>query len=147
MNGRQILNTALEIDTKFQGVFARNEIPQTKTCLIFNNQPRGLPGEHWMAIYDDQYFCSYGSKSPFNTHKETFSTAVQSPASSTCGQHSLYFIFCMKNGIAHKYSSNTYQNDKMVVKWLKRNYNLSTDVFDVDFVLSQIATAFVSQFR
>ena len=55
---------------KFLGVFAADEIPRNirkPAIFVTNTDARGLPGEHWIAIYFDddgkgEFFDSFGQK-------------------------------------------------------------------------------------
>lgn len=147
MNARQLLSVGLEIDPQFQGVFARDELPGKKQSLIFNSDPRGKPGTHWMAIYNNEFFCSFATAPPFKDLKQAVTEAPQTLGTSTCGQHALYFIYRRKNNLPLKYSSNTWQNDKQVTKWLRKNYNIATDIIDDDMLFNQICIEYTSNFN
>lgn len=142
MNGRQLLEVALQIDDSFQGVFAFDEVPNAKYCLIFNSDARNLPGSHWMAVYEDEFFCSYASKTPFPGLKEVLNTPVQTLGSTTCGQHCLYFLDRRSNQLPLNYTANVLENDRMVTAWLCKKYDLHTNAFAVDYILSQLCTEY-----
>jgi len=63
----EVLRTAPETHKIFLGVFARNELPVKPTypsCFVFNTEPRGQSGEHWLGLYYDSdgkcnFFDSY----------------------------------------------------------------------------------------
>jgi len=145
MNTRQIQRLGpLVCPGEFQGVFARDRVPDRKKCLIFNTDPSTKPGSHWVAIYDNLYFDSYGQKSPFSGHKQVIFDPVQSPGSSCCGQHALYFLHQTSRGLPLKYSSNKLRNDRDVAKWLCKRFGFHSESFDMDYIMSQIATEFRS---
>ena len=142
MNGRQLLEVALQIDDSFQGVFAFDEIPSAKYCLIFNSDTRNLPGSHWMVIYEGEFFCSYASKTPFRELQEVLSAPIQTPGSTTCGQHCLYFLDRRSKQLPLDYTANVLQNDRMVTAWLCNKYDLHTNIFDGDYIYSQLCTEY-----
>ena len=143
MNARELLSIGLDIDPNFQGVFARDEVPPMKKCLIFNTDERGKPGAHWQAIYNAEFFCSYAIPPPFKGLKQIITEPVQSVRSSTCGLHCLYFLHCRRNKLPLKYTNNTRANDKLVSKWLRGNYNMGFNIYDEDFLINQICIEYM----
>ena len=144
MNGRELLSIGLDIDPNFQGVFARDEVPHIKKCLIFNTDERGKPGSHWQAIYNHEFFCSYAMPSPYKGLKQIITKPVQNVMTSTCGLHCLYFIYCRSSKIPLNYTNNTRANDKLVCKWARRNYNINLNMCNEDFTRNQICTEYIS---
>lgn len=145
MNGRDLLTVGLDIDPNFQGVFAIDEVPRIRKCLIFNTDERGKPGTHWQAIYYNDFFCSYAMPPPFKGIKQIITKPVQNVATSTCGIHCLYFLHCRRSELPLNYTNNTCANDKLVSKWFCRNYNISVDMYDADFVRNQICTEYICE--
>jgi hypothetical protein len=41
--------------TTFQGVFSSDTLPRNPRLLICNTDPSSEPGQHWIAIYVDEY--------------------------------------------------------------------------------------------
>ncbi len=67
------LHTVLKNVYGFQGVFARNQLPEGKLtwpcAMVLNTDPAHKPGEHWVASYIDseghgEYFDSFGLEPP-----------------------------------------------------------------------------------
>jgi len=94
----------------FKGVFARDQLPRKvsfPSCCIVNTDPISLPGEHWLALYYDEFktchfFDSYGFHPRFY-HLETFikktssslvynRKKLQSLTSSLCGYYCFIFL-------------------------------------------------------
>lgn len=93
--------------------------------------------KHWMAIYGNLLFDSYGYQDDYKINKEMFKpvrthpTRLQQFDSDVCGAYVLSFLhFCNKNAsntsdnkIGHEYtdffdfSDDRSQNDKTVLKW------------------------------
>jgi hypothetical protein len=120
MNTEEILN-CLQQDPyarlSFEGVFPRDQLPKRKSLpmsIVANTDTRKGPGQHWVAMYfpnygDPIYFDSYGLPpqnhefadfigfpQPYNTMQ------LQSPFSSTCGQHSIFFLAMTTRGYSLK---------------------------------------------
>lgn len=108
MNTDEIHEILKRYKGRFLGVFPLDEIPdltrfKTQKALIFNEDPAGKPGTHWMALFlmprggepTVQYFDSYGRppvlKFPgFKVRYNKF--RLQSFFSIVCGQFCIYFV-------------------------------------------------------
>ena len=123
---------------KFLGVFAADEIPRNiRTPAIFftNTDARGLPREHWIAIYfnDDgngEFFDSFGrSSGPYfanymDKHSSAWiynDTQLQNLASTFCGNYCVFYYIYRCIGLDMKctvnmFSRNTLINDYLVHK-------------------------------
>jgi len=127
---------------EYQGTFAINELPNIKKCLICNLDPSHMPGSHWIAIYNDIYFDSYGRQLPFKGMKQCITQPVQTLGTSSCGQHSLYFIHQMTNNLPLNYRGSTIWNDKMVTKFICKKYDYHSESIDLNYIISQICTEY-----
>jgi len=143
MDARELLCIAHSIDSNFQGVFARDEIPRKRKSLIFNTDPRGKPGSHWQCIYEGEFFCSYALPKPFKSLKIAIEQPIQSSHTSTCGIHCLYFLYCRKYSLPLKYTEDCLKNDLFVTKWFSKKYKLSINMFDDDLIRNQICTEYL----
>ena len=135
--GRMLRGTKV----RWMGVFARDELPteheflqdQMKRCdnrpfaLVFNNQPKSEPGQHWLAIYgvaapskggaalnsggglhiEIEFFDSYAlPPAAYSLHSQFKSivhfskVSLQSPSSALCGHYCLYFLFARSHGLS-----------------------------------------------
>ena len=71
---------------------------------------------------------------------------VQSPISTTCGQHCIYFAFHRARGVPFKcimdsYSLDLAANDQMVCEFVEDNFGFQCDPIDEDMLYMQIARA------
>ena len=92
---------------RWLGVFARDELPDLNReirpwCLIFNTDPKNLPGTHWLALYAPlsggiELFDSYGYS--FSMYSLDFldplhsSVSLQSPSISVCYHYYIVYIY------------------------------------------------------
>ena len=147
------------------GVFPIDRIPKLKgypECIVVNLDPHSKPGSHWVAVYIDaegfgEFFDSYG-RSPQKKQLLQFlnvncldwtynDTALQSMFSSTCGQYCIYYLYYRCRGVPLKQivdrfcSQDLELNDTKVTTWLNANFDVDTNVFELDFIVNQICTA------
>lgn len=164
MNTHQLLKCIRQepvLSQQCQGVFPLDKISNLMhypSCLIANLDDSSKPGSHWIAIYIDEegraeYFDSFGREPVPEIRKQLKkcdifynSVQVQSPWSSVCGQHSLYYLHqrargSTMNAIVAEYSEDCDINDTFVVKWVNKCFDVDTDVFELDFVIEQFACA------
>ena len=146
------------MDQQCLGVYPLNCIPKIEklpACLIINLDRDDQPGSHWVAVYIDgdgnsEYFDSFGRPPEKKEIKKLLigdtvynGIQLQSPFSSACGQYCVYFLFHRVRGdrnVLSEFSSGDYElNDETVVKWINKCFNVDTDVFEVDFVVNQVA--------
>ena len=125
---------------KFLRVFAADEIPRNirkPAILVINTEARGLPGEHWVAIYFDvdgkgEFFDSFG-RSPgpyFADYMDKHSSAwifndvqLQNFVSSFCGHYCVLYCSYRSIGfnmtsIMNMFGRNTIVNDYLVHKFV-----------------------------
>lgn len=81
----------------FLGVFGRGETTSVAgkgEMKIINNIRRGEGGEHWVAVYEDILFDSFGRAHFFPEHegKETEYDVDQRDEQEDCGQRCLAFL-------------------------------------------------------
>ena len=84
----------------FQGVYAVNMLP--KTCegmYVINTDDHDQPGEHWVAVYNNEYFDSFGVP-PLDPRIRDFmgSTIIhncvplQQILTNACGFYCVYYL-------------------------------------------------------
>ena len=145
----------------FAGVFPCDYLPAKPTypfAIIVNTDPKTKPGKHWIAMYFDSdgcgdYYDSYG-RQPLpvfedyldkHCHRwQSNNKQVQSPFSSTCGQHCVYFLHQRSRNvpmkeIVNQFGSKQMENDEMVKDFVNAVYNKNTKVIDIDFIVDQIS--------
>lgn len=118
----------------FQGVFSSDTLPKNPRLLICNTDPSHKPGQHWIAIYVDQYgrgeyFDSFGRppddyfKHYMNKHcgrRWTFNKRqLQSIISRFCGYYCCFYCMFRSRGvnmnrIVNHFTSDTAFNDSLV---------------------------------
>lgn len=116
-------------------VITMRRCPNAKyCCFVINTSPRASPqGEHWICYvlshkHEKLFFDSYGRSPKEFAHdirylKYTWKNIVplQHDKSTVCGCWVCYFIFCLNfdyNYLEYlPLTSNTLQNDALVVKW------------------------------
>jgi hypothetical protein len=118
-------------------------MPKKPAMFILNTDSSKGPGIHWcLAIFNEDDVCEFFDplgKSPetYNFHISMFNKCrnvlfneypVQSPLSSTCGHHCIFFAYhkarglCL-NDIMSKYSKQSLQwNDYMVNSFVHNNF-------------------------
>jgi len=171
MNTNQLLKCIREdssLDEQCSGVHPVDRIPELvkrPECFILNLDPHYKKGSHWIAIYVDQegqgeFFDTYGRK----PHKQlirkylrencptwTFNKKlIQSPYSSVCGQHCLHFLYHRVRGdsmktITEEFGMDLENNDLLVTDWVNEEFDINTNVFDLEFMLNQISHALLKQ--
>jgi len=128
----------------YLGTFSVDNLPKKvvyPSCLIFNNQPSTLPGQHWIAVYfsekrKSEFFDSLG-KSPSYYGIEDYlklhsieiiwsERILQSNNSEYCGFYCLLFLICRCKSRSLKYFLNLFDkaiiNDKTFDYLLKKYY-------------------------
>lgn len=107
--------------------------------LVFNTDPSGMPGSHWVAVYVEnnsvvEYFDSVGEPPTGHIAKwlshfpriSRITRAVQPTSSVLCGYYCLYFIYhrtiCGSfSRVIRKFSyTDKYLNDRKVTVWYRR---------------------------
>lgn len=126
----------------FLGVYARNELPKSfnklPSALIFNTDNRNEPGEHWLAIFIDEYRnveffdpagmhpSFYGLESYISSIGNSMnwnSKRIQSEFSEICGQICIFYLYfkCRQytlDYIQHNFSSDLINNEKIILNFL-----------------------------
>ena len=140
MNTRQI-EQILKKDCQAKKIFKKVcavdqlEKPSYPSAYVINSDPKDESGEHWVAIYFDQYgrgeyFDSYGSPPNvigLDSYMDQFSLmewiynrkTLQALLSTVCGHYCVYFILFRCRGvplhaIAASFTSNFTENDRYV---------------------------------
>ena len=129
----EVLRTAPETRHIFLGVFARNELPlhpAYPSCLVFNTEPRGLSGEHWLGLFYDEmgrcdFFDSYAmpaSRYGLNAYLDKTATAWKGNKkriqgdSLYCGHYVIFFLLFRARSEAltffQSFGTNFSRNDK-----------------------------------
>ena len=144
----QIVNKFAQ-KTHFLGVLACDQLTCVKMsrlplmCII-NTDPSWLSGQHWVALYitSDRigcFFDSYGKKPDHPSFPQTIynflklncvriqhsARQVQGHNTITCGEHCLFFLCNMVNGLSYelfmrKYCDDTFRNDRLVSVFVKK---------------------------
>ena len=118
----------------FQGVFSMDTLPCNPRLLICNTDPSTKAGEHWIAIYVDEYgrgeyFDSFGR--PPNEHFASYMNKhcglswtfnkrqLQSIISSFCGHYCCFYCMYRSrnvdlNAIVKHFTNDTSFNDSIV---------------------------------
>jgi len=146
------------------GVFPADRLPVVKkypSCFIANADPASQPGSHWVAFYIPnkdtcEFFDTYGGYTRneyFKTYINKFENDVvsakrlQSPFSTVCGQHALYFLFNRCRGltftqIVNMYSSDTLANNETICQFINDTFVLTEPISDLVFLVSQTSQKF-----
>ena len=154
-----VLNQDLKIKPALKGVFCRNKLPvidQLPLALVANTDSSKGPGEHWVGIFlpidgKPLYWDSYGFPPRHKEFKDFMpknfdcnDVQLQSPFSSACGQHCIFFLAmacrgCTLKEIQNCFSEDLIQNDRLVTEFINRNYNVNTCAYDPDFLMQQVS--------
>ena len=108
---------ATSVLDKFRGVFPLDIFMREMTRLsegiyIFNTDPSGSPGRHWLAVYSDgevcEFFDSYGLPISFYSLESFFDKLdltvvnpqmrLQGELSTTCGDYAVLFCLLRSEG-------------------------------------------------
>lgn len=126
------------------GCFPANQIPLYAShyplCMVVNMDPGWLPGSHWIAIYSPcqnwvEYYDSFAIWPPPSEYickfLQTFNfirfnyMPLQSPSSSACGKHAIYFLYNRCAGFSFdniiKYLANRKKADTAVSHFFRNN--------------------------
>ena len=103
MNTKQI-SAILKCDSmtkdSFRGVYAIDQLPSWEPgAYVVNTDEQDKPGEHWVAVFDKEYFDSYGLP-PLDARLIDFlendyeynNVQLQQPLSTACGFYCVYYI-------------------------------------------------------
>jgi hypothetical protein len=123
----------------FIGIFARDKLPNNPpfpSCFIFNTQPSGESGQHWLGLFINEkgyanFFDSFGNSESYfglesylfkNTNGWTSNQKRIQGSSDLCGIYCLLFlVHCSRNKLPQFYaqfSRNQFKNDTMLFKLL-----------------------------
>lgn len=150
MNTREISNILFKdkiTRNVFCGVFAADQVPvldKPYGGYVVNTDEAGLPGQHWIALYVDnyklEYFDSYGlaplPKFNYFLEGRDFvynAEQLQSVLTASCGHYVIYYLLkrC-KNmdmlSIVNRFTDDYLQNDLFVTDTINDRYNLSRSV-------------------
>jgi len=140
-----ILSRIIVPPTKFLGVFAKDQIPDTRSlthypsCFVANTDPSTKPGEHWVAIWIEspescEFFYSYGIAPNCYGFVISCTTVnpkpIQSLNSVVCGYYCIYFLYCRSRGLSltqiqNSFSfSNSEWNDFQVSRFVHKHFGI-----------------------
>lgn len=169
MNTKQLKDILAEDNyTKvcFVGIFPSDQLPEIKqfpSILIANVDSSTQPGSHWVAFYftrdkKGEFYDSYGN--PPQEYKEVFSKflranvehwthntrTIQSPWSSVCGQHCLFYLLhrCRNvpmSTIIQLFTPNQAWNDMLVEDFIQRHFETRPVANSKDCLVQQICKA------
>ena len=97
---RAILHNDYMTKDLFQGVFAIDQLPATcHGMYVVNTDEQDKPGEHWLAVYNKEYFDSYGLP-PQDERMIDFlgsnvvynAVPLQQVMSNACGFYCIYYL-------------------------------------------------------
>lgn len=153
-----------EIKKHCLGILPSDKLPSNQRlgCIIVNEDTHGGPGTHWVALLtlpnnQTEYYDSYG-REPLVKGIQRFlqgrdvrcsGRMVQSPFSTTCGQHCLYYLFHRCRGVSlpkivDSYKQEQQLNDDMVCDFVKAKFQLDTMPSDLSMVWEQVSKALQS---
>jgi len=103
MNTQQIdaiLRNDFMTKHEFQGVFPVDKLPLICDGMyVINTDEHDEPGEHWIAVYNKEYFDSYGIPpqdrrivSFIGTNAMFNAVPLQQPLSNACGFYCIYYL-------------------------------------------------------
>ena len=143
MNTIQIEHILQRHLPNFLGVYARNRLPRVlkegSFCLIANTDPDNENGQHWIAMYVDEYakgeyYDPFGFP-PIHKAFENFlndrcrrwiynGVLVQHPFSTACGQHCIFYLIQRNRGlqmhdVTRFLSKDLHANTSFVDKFMK----------------------------
>lgn len=97
---KAILENDYQTKDIFQGVFAIDRLPPFQPGMyVINTDEHDQPGKHWLAVYNHEYFDSFGLP-PQDVRLEDFlgtnyiynTVALQLPFSNACGFYCVYYL-------------------------------------------------------
>lgn len=105
MNTHEI-QTILEADPivrqRFRGVFSIDRLPEDRVgAMVVNTSPSHVPFGHWVAIVDQQFFCSFGTDprvygiDGINSYNQQ---RIQATNSDVCGLYAITYVKCKCRG-------------------------------------------------
>ena len=107
---RAILQCDYMTKDRYGGVYSIDELPiwQRGRVYVINTDEQDKPGEHWVAVYDNEYFDSFGFP-PMDKRliqflpKYTYNaTPLQRVLSNACGFYCVYYILQRARGNSAK---------------------------------------------
>lgn len=124
-------------------------------ALVINLSNSNEKGSHWVGVYFDkkpkydEYFDSYGLGPPKQIERLLGkyylynNKQIQNYFSSTCGQHTVYYIFRKSLGdtmqnILDRFSRNLKENDRMIASWTNKNFNYDGKIYDTNHIQNQL---------
>lgn len=150
-----ILSRDTYVGPYFRGVYSRDTLPvksriKSKRAYIVNTDPSDLPGEHWIAIYIDEYGRGlyFDSSGVMPLHREFYEFMNRSTTSWTFnhtklqGNHTLvcgaYCVYILLNLFRNKslqtilsaFDNNYDDNDVQIYDFITSRYGL----YDLPFM-------------
>ena len=145
------------------GVFPADGLPTVKTyprVFIANTEIKGLPGQHWVAMYFSkagvgEFFDSYGEDPRvYGPHFNKFLTdngeqwkhnkiCLQSFDTAVCGQYCLFYCLHRCRNISMEkivstFSSDKLMNDLAVHDYIETLYDVRVPISAQEFICNQI---------
>lgn len=128
--------------------------------LVFNTDPHHKPGTHWAAMFlDNDRVTVFDSLAEFPEHSiytkpifkylkkvasrvEYNKLPVQDSLSITCGEHCIYFICKMSEGLTFRnflnlYSSDKASNDRLVTSYMKEGLKPIPSIVTNEYAICQ----------
>ena len=90
----------------FRGVYAIDQLPSYQPGMyVINTDERDEPGEHWLAVYNKEFFDSYGNP-PMDNRIVKFlgpdytynAVPLQQELSNACGFYCVYYLLQRARG-------------------------------------------------
>ena len=150
---REICHADREMNRLFTGVYPCDKLPEKQIGFIICNQDNHTkPGSHWVCIFllpnnQAEFFNSYGGGPTTQEIVDYLNgwdilcsqKQIQSPLSTTCGQHCIYFAFHRARGVPYalimdSYSADGDTNDQMVCEFVEEEFGVETEALDMDFL-------------
>lgn len=151
----------------FGGVFPADllldVVPAYPSALIANTDTHTGSGKHWVAFYftsggNGEFFDSYGHSPGYyhrswmkwiQLHSATWiynRRRIQSTLSTTCGLHSLFFLYHRCAGLSMKdvqrlYTRDKFFNDQMAEEDLESHTHKDIVIKNEDFIINQLSRA------
>ena len=91
------INRILQDEKDYMGCYMRDEKLPKYGCFVLNLDEFVNPGTHWVAVYHNEYYDSYGLPPPkcLESRIDWYNTRQhQSVNTSLCGLYACYYIKC-----------------------------------------------------
>lgn len=107
----------------FRGTFMRNEKLPKSGCYVLNLDEMDDHGTHWVAVFNDEYYDSYGLPPPEKLSALSYNMVQHQKINSPlCGLYSCFYLYCRNLGISRYIVCydllKAKGNKKILLKWL-----------------------------